>query len=115
MKRLALPALLLLLAGCATTGPDAEIDEGPTASLEVRNRNWLAMEVFVTGQGQRIRLGRLSAGRERTFTLPGRLFVGGPTDLLFEMETIGSEAEVLRQRESVAPGDLVQLVIPNTR
>lgn len=113
--RLSLAVLVLCLAaGCASTAPEAA-DEGPTATVEIQNRNWLAMEVYATAQGQRVRLGRLSAGRSRAYTLPGRLFAAGPTPVLFEMETIGSEGEVVRESQTVAPGDRVILVIPNTR
>lgn len=117
MRLLLLPvALLLTLAGCASTADTgADENEGPTATVEVQNRNWLAMEVYATAQGQRVRLGRLAAGRDRTYTLPGRLFIGGATPIRFEMETVGSEAEVLTETQTVAPGDVVILVIPNTR
>ena len=120
MRLRALPALavvLVALAGCGTAAPaDADGDgEEPAATVEVQNQNWLAMEVWATAGGQRVRLGRLAAGRERTYTLPASLFVGGATPVLFEMETVGSEAEVLRQSQTVAPGDAVILVIPNTR
>ena len=108
--------LLVLLAGCASSaGAEAEADEGPSATVEVRNQNWLAMEVHATAQGQRVRLGRLAAGRSRTYRLPGRLFVGGAAEVRFEMETVGSEAEVLTDTQTVAPGDVVILTIPNTR
>ncbi len=115
--RLLLPGVLLLvLVGCTSAGGvEADADEGPTATVEVRNRNWLAMEVYATAQGQRVRLGRLAAGRSRTYTLPGRLLVGGATPVRFEMETVGSEAEVVSSTQTVAPGDVVILTIPNTR
>ena len=107
---------LTALAGCTSAGAaGADVDEGPTATVEVQNQNWLAMEVYATAAGQRVRLGRLGAGRDRTYALPGRLFEGGPTQVVFEMETVGSEAEVVRETQSIAPGDVVLLVIPNTR
>ncbi|MEM1117073.1 MAG: hypothetical protein AAF845_04480 [Bacteroidota bacterium] len=115
MLRVLLLTTFVALAGCASTGTEAAGDDGPTASVEVQNRNWIAMEIFATAQGQRVRLGRLSAGRERTYTLPGRLFAAGPTAVAFEMEADGSEREVLRETISVAPGETVILVIPNTR
>lgn len=113
--RFAVAFLVLFVVGCASTGPEAAVEEGPPASVEVQNRNWLAMEIYASAQGQRVRLGRLGAGRERTYTLPGRLFAGGPTQVTFEMEADGSEREVLREAISVAPGETVILVIPNTR
>ena len=110
---LALSAVLVLLAGCTASGE--AVDEGPTATVQVQNNNWLSMELFAQSPGERVRLGRLAAGRKRTYTLPGRLFEGGATRLTFEMEAVGSEGETLRETQTVAPGDIVILVIPNTR
>lgn len=106
-------AFCVAVTGCA--GSAEETFDGPTAEVEVQNQNWLAMELFAQSPGRRVRLGRISAGREKTFTLPPSLFEGGAAEITFEMETLGSEGETLYDRQTVAPGDIVILVIPNTR
>ncbi|WP_420456030.1 hypothetical protein [Rubrivirga sp.] len=106
-------AAVALLAGCA--GSAEELAEGPTAEVEVQNRNWLSMELFARSPGRRVRLGRVAAGGSKSFTLPPSLFEGGATPITFEMETVGSEGETLFDRQTVAPGDVVVLIIPNTR
>lgn len=107
-------AALLALPACAPAEEEA-LDGAPTATVEVRNRNWLSVEVSARTRAERHRVGRLAPGRSKVFTLPGRLFRGGAVAMTFELETIGSEGQTLREERTVAPGDHVVLVIPNTR
>ena len=104
--------VLLVLPACGSTKPQAEEQGGTT--VEVINRNWLSMEVYVVGQSQRVRLGRVGAGKTKLFTIPGHLITGA-TPLQFVMESSGAQRDVLSERFVVTPGDGVTLVIPNTR
>ena len=59
IRHLTIPAVLalMLLSACGSTKEQA--DEQGGAVVKVTNRNWLSMEIYVLGQSQRIRLGRV--------------------------------------------------------
>ena len=109
------PALLalMLLSACGSAKEQAAETHGSTA-VRVTNRNWLAMEVYVVGQSQRVQLGRVGAGNTRRFTIPAHL-ISGATPLRFVMESSGPQRDVLTEEFLVAPGDEIILVIPNRR
>ena len=109
-----IPALivLMLLSACRSTKEQA--DEHGGAVVTVTNRNWLSMEIYVLGQSQRVRLGRVGVGQTKQFTIPAHLLTGA-TPLRFEMESSGPQRDVLSEAFVVAPGEEVILVIPNTR
>lgn len=105
--------LALLAVGCrgsnAATG-----DTTAGADLRVINRHYLSMEVYVLGDAQRVRLGRLRTNETKTFRIPGYLLAGA-TPLQFSMESGGPSRIILSEEIMVVPGEEVTLVIPNTR
>ena len=103
---------VLVLAACGSTKePISEQDGTP---VQVTNRNWLSMEVYVTGQSQRVRLGRVGSGQTKRFMIPNHLLTGA-TPLRFILESSGPQRDVLSESFVVTPGEEVVLVIPNTR
>jgi hypothetical protein len=112
--RLTAPALLivLLLSACGSTKGQADGQDDTT--VQVINRNWLSMEIYVVGQSQRVQLGRVGTGDSKQFTIPAHL-LSGATPLRFVMESSGPQRDVLSEEFVVAPGEEVILVIPNTR
>ncbi len=102
----------MLLSACGSTREQAGQQGG--ATVNVTNRNWLSMEIYVVGQSQRVRLGRVGAGKSKQFTIPAHLLFGA-TPLRFEMESSGPQRDVLTEAFILAPGEEVVLVIPNTR
>ncbi len=113
VRSLTIPALLalMLLSACGST---REQSDGQGATVNVTNRNWLSMEIYVVGQSQRVRLGRIGSGKSKQFTIPAHLLIGA-TPLRFEMESSGPQRDVLTEEFVLAPGEEVILVIPNTR
>ncbi len=113
IRHLSIPALLvlMLLSACGST---QEQTGEPGATVKVTNRNWLSMEIYVVGQSQRVRLGRVGAGKSKQLTIPVHLLTGA-TPLRFEMESSGPQRSVLSEEFVVAPGEEIILVIPNTR
>ena len=114
VRFLILPALLalMLLSACGSTREQAGEQGG--ATVNVTNRNWLSMEIYVVGQSQRVRLGRVGSGKSKQFTIPAHL-LSGATPLRFEMESSGPQRDVLTEEFILAPGEEVVLVIPNTK
>ncbi len=114
IRHLSIPALLVLMLLSACGSTKEQTGEQGGATVKVTNRNWLSMEIYVLGQSQRVRLGRVGAGNSKQFTIPAHL-LSGATPLRFEMESSGAQSNVLSEEFVVAPGEEIILVIPNTR
>ncbi len=117
MKKAASPLLIVLLsasflAACGSAREQTS-QQGETP-IQVTNRNWLSMEIYVVGQSQRVRLGRVESGQTERFMIPAHL-LSGATPLRFVMESSGPQRDVLSEEILVAPGEEVILVIPNMR
>ena len=111
---LAMIALLgvLLLSACGSAKEQTSEQDG--TPVQVTNRNWSSMEIYVVGQSQRVRLGRVASGKSKRFTIPAYL-LSGATPLRFVMESSGAQPDVLSESFVVTPGEEVILIIPNTR
>lgn len=106
-----LPLLLVLACGGGsaqdgTPGPD----RGP-ATLEVDNRTFLDMAVYVVDGGVRQRIGEARGNATTSLTIPERLLRGG-APLRFLCDPIGGQGLPVTDEILVAPGDVVELVIP---
>lgn len=112
-RRFRLLPLLLLLA-CSTAGSDTDApapDRGP-ATLQVDNRNFLDMTVYVVDGVQRQRLGVARGNSTTSLTIPERLIRGGAAPLRFLCDPIGGQGLPVSEEILVEPGDIVELVIP---
>jgi hypothetical protein len=112
--RLARLVPLLLVVACAgrsaadgSPGPD----RGP-ATLEVDNRNFLDMTVYVVDGVARQRLGVARGNATTSLTIPERLIRGGASPLRFLCDPIGGQGLPVTEEIMVEPGDIVELVIP---
>lgn len=97
--------------GCArqvvTTG-----DTAPPTVLEVENRRYVDLNVFVVPEsGSRVRLGLVSGNTTAHFTLPAQL-VRGTRELRFQALPIATRSGEIGESILVVPGDTVLLVIP---
>jgi hypothetical protein len=80
----------------------------------VDNRGFLDMTVYVLDGAQRQRLG-IARGLARTpFTIPDRLVRGGAGSLRFYCDPIGGRGLPVSEEIVVAPGDVVELIIPSS-
>lgn len=114
MSRLVVPIMvaLVLLSACSSSKEQADAPE-PRTYVDVRNRHWLSMTIYVDG-AQRVRLGRLKSGESQRYQIPSYL-LSGATPIRFVMESSGSSPTILSEELVVVPGEEVVLVIPNTR
>jgi hypothetical protein len=113
VRRLPLLALLLVLACSASGG--AESAPGPErgpATLQVDNRNFLDMTVYVVDGAQRQRIGVARGSSTTSLTIPERLIRGGASPLRFLCDPIGGQGLPVSEEIIVEPGDIVELVIP---
>lgn len=101
----------LMAGGCVRAGPEGVVRPVPDARIEVDNRNFQDVTLYVIRGGERRRLGRVSGVGTAVFTIAGDLLRGGRT-LRFIADPIGSRHLALDEQYHVFPGDVVVLVIP---
>ncbi|CAN5791851.1 hypothetical protein BH23GEM6_BH23GEM6_01620 [soil metagenome] len=106
--------LLIATTACAAmrnTVPD-ELQPEPI-TVQVRNQNFLDMNVYVWSGSQRIRLGTVNGLTTRTLTLP-RSIVFGTATVRFEMNPIGSRARPMSHEITAREGEQIVLTIPSS-
>ena len=96
----------LIALGCARAPRVITPVIGPSWSLRVENHHVLDLDVFVIHDGQRSRVGMVTAAQVRQFHLPMYLLgpggeislmatrIGGPGELRTEMIIVGRGAQV---------------------
>lgn len=112
MTRAILALALTVLAACSSgrqSRPGTSADERTT--LQVDNRSFTDMTVYMVNGGQRIRLG-LAVGKTVTsLTIPPRV-LGASRELQFLADPVGSNRTAVSDRLYVRAGDTVTLMIP---
>lgn len=114
-----LPGILVVflmisgILGCKAT-EEASSEKMSSVDIRVTNRNWLAMEVFITGQARRVRLGRLQSGATETYALPADFLKSG-IPIQFEMVNVDQTLTLTSDRMVVVPGENIILIIPNEK
>jgi hypothetical protein len=103
-------AVALFSAGCHQGANQSTPDPQAETRVRVENRNFLDMNVYVLGMGQRIRLGLVPGLSTQVFTIPSYLVRSAP--LQFELHPIGGRTNPRTETISVQPGDEVSLMIP---
>lgn len=107
-----LPLLLLLACAGRGSGDDAPGPDSGPATLEVDNRNFLDMTVYVVDGGVRQRLGVARGNATTSLTIPERLIRGGASPIRFLCDPIGGQGLPVTEEIMVQPGDTVELMIP---
>jgi hypothetical protein len=102
---------LALLAACAGRSRPADPGSESTAMLEVENRGFADMVIYVVSGSQRLRLGLATGNSTKSFTLPSSL-VRGAGPLRFLADPIGGSRTPVSEDMVVQPGDIVTLTIP---
>ena len=103
--------VLLVAAGCRSTGSAPPSGQRSEAFVRVENRSMLDMTVYVIRSGERRRLGMVNALSTQTLQIPGVL-VDGAGVLRFLADPIGASRTPVSEEIVVRHGDVVQLIIP---
>ena len=104
-------ALLLLAAGCRSTGSAAATDQRAETFVRVENRSMLDMTVYVIRGAERRRLGLVNALSTQVLQIP-RVLVDGAGVLRFLADPIGGSRTPVSEEIVVRHGDVVTLMIP---
>jgi hypothetical protein len=104
-------ALLVATTACASLMQRGPVVEGERTTVEVRNQNFLDMNVYVLRGQQRVRLGTVTGRSTRTLNLP-RDMVFGTATVRFEMNPIGSRERPISDEITVREGEQIILTIP---
>lgn len=112
MRPLYLTLSLLLLACAGGSPEEAPAPDRSPATVEVENRNFLDMTVYVVDGGVRQRLGVAQGNSVTALAIPERLLRGRAAPLRFFCDPIGGEGLPVTEEIMVGPGDTVRLLIP---
>lgn len=104
--------VLGLTAAACSSGRPGNVDPNAPAAVEVDNRNFADMTIYVvrTG-GDRLRLGLATGNSTRTFAIPNYVLSGGSQTLRFLADPVGSSEAPITEELTVLPGDTVTLTI----
>lgn len=102
--------------GCAIGGagsPDRQppIEPAPVV-VEVSNRNWQDMHIYVLASGQRWSLGLVTSHSTRSYELPRGAF-GSGRDMVLMADPIGSNVVYRSDPILLEPGDRVRWNLQN--
>ena len=102
--------LVLLAPACAKRAEPEEAAPVPEAILEVDNRRFYDMTIYVIRSGTRLRIGVAPGLSVTNFPLK-RHVIGNGTDLQFLADPIGGGRTPVTQQMFVGPGEIVRLTI----
>lgn len=109
MRKILFLIFLVGFSSCATM-KKSDKENRPKTTVEVENRNWLDMDIYVLQSSQRIRLGTVTGLSEKVLTIPDHV-LGAPT-LRFVADPIGARGQSITHDIAVLPGDQIILYIP---
>ena len=108
----ALALFFVTLAACRTAGAGlGSNDQNQRTAVEVDNRGFSDMNVYVARSAQRVRLG-MAPGHSTTLLDVPHGLVSGLTPLRFIADPIGGTRASVSEEITVAPGDTVVMTIP---
>lgn len=103
-----LAAAALIAAGCAHHAKPAEPSPEAEFVLNIVNRQWQDVRIYLIGSGQALRVGTVTAVSEHSFTLPSWML--GPSRIIrIYVNVIGGNAYFQTDPISVQPGQYVEL------
>ncbi len=99
--------LILALAGCWRHRGEASVTSPYARStLHIENHHWLDVDIYVVHDGQRSRLGTVTAATSKDFIFP-RSMVGQLGQIRLIADPVGSPEEIRTETIVVKPGNRV--------
>jgi hypothetical protein len=109
MRKRWLAALVIasVLAGCAKHRiTDDDMSGDASSTLHVVNHHWGDVDIFVSRDGQRTRVGQVTASAEENFVLPKSVTGGGGGTLQLQARALGSSRAISSESISIRPGGM---------
>ena len=116
MRTLHLAALVLALAGCGRDPRPEDIT--PIAftvdiALEVDNRNFNDVVIYLRREGTRTRIGEVTGSTNVTLMIPRTLLSGVTREVQFQADPVGADRTITSYPVFIRPGEHVHLTIEN--
>lgn len=106
VQRLLVLPVLLLCAACAHRASPEPAAPAARSTLHVDNHHWLDVDIFVVHDGQRSRLGTVTATAARDFVFP-REMLGSLGEVRLVADPVGSQDAIITDLIVVKPGTAV--------
>ena len=101
----------LTLTGCGAMRQSRADAAAPRTVLEVDNRSFSDMDIYLMNGGQRVRLGMATGNTKTKLVIPSS-YVSGARQIQFVADPIGGTRASVSDQIYVDPGDEVTLIIP---
>ena len=111
---LAAAAALFAVADCSGFRRGSVTDQNAPTIVQVDNRGFLDMAVYVVRSSERLRMGTATGNSKTNLRVPPGI-VSGLTPLRFIADPIGGNRASVSEEITVAPGDTVVLMSPPIR
>lgn len=98
-------ASVITLGGCSRARPGDELNLDAISTLNVVNHHWSDVDIYVVRDGQRQRVGAVTAASEENFELSPSLTKGAGT-LQLQAHAVGSSGGISSEPISVRPGGM---------
>jgi hypothetical protein len=102
---LVLLAITVAIGGCSRAKPGEEVNLDAASTLNVVNHHWSDVDVYVVHDGQRQRVGSVTAVGEENFQLSSSLTKPGGT-LQLQAHAVGSSGGISSESFAVRPGGM---------
>ena len=99
------------MSACGRGRPGSGPGPASSALVQVENRGFADMVIYVVTGSQRFRLGLATGNSTKSFTIPNTL-IRGSSPLRFLADPIGGQRSPISEDMVVQPGDIVTLTIP---
>ena len=98
-------AITVALGACSRARPGEELNLDASSTLNVVNHHWSDVDVYLVRDGQRQRVGTVTAVGEENFELNPSLTTAGST-LQLQAHAVGSSGGISSETFSVRPGGM---------
>jgi len=117
-RTLLLAGLAFALAGCPRSKSDEAPERAPIVfaediPLEVENRNFNDVVIYLRREGTRTRIGEVTGSMSVTLLIPRTLLSGVTREVQFVADPVGADRTITSSPVMIRPGEHVHLVIEN--